>query len=174
MADSRMKIQLESNLWDLIEGCVSCCMQLGDMAWARDSLLFLFSGEYRPPIDKWAEAYHMLGIIEAALGAENAAAHSFRGALCHRPGHEATETAIDRLRKRVDDKTDIESVVVRLNIDNVLKPFRHRTLGQSPLSEAEANSIIAQFIGHIYECGSLRRYTNILRASTALIDISHL
>ena len=56
MADSRMNIQLESNLWELIEECVSCCMQLGDMTWARYTLLFLFKGAYRPPKDKLAEA----------------------------------------------------------------------------------------------------------------------
>lgn len=172
MADSRMKIQLESNLWDLIEECVSCCMQLGDMAWARDSLLFLFSGEYKPPRDKWAEAYHMLGLTEEALGAENAAAHSFLGALCHRPGHEATEIAIDRLRKRVDDKTDIESVVVRLNIDNVLKPFRHRKLGQSPFSKAKACCIIDHFIGHIHKLDAFRDYLDNPQASTGLYCVS--
>ena len=172
MADSRMNIQLESNWWDFTEECVSCCMQLGDMTWAKETLLFLFKGTYTPSMDKWAEAYHMLGLIEEGLGAENAAAHTFLRALYARPGHEATENAIDRLRQRVDGKTNIESVIVRHNIDNVLKPFRHRTPGQSPLSGAEASKIIAQFVGQIHELNASHSCTDSSEASTALIRIS--
>ena len=114
----------------------------------------------------------MLGLIEEALGAENAAAHSFLGALCARPGHEATQIAIDRLRKRVDDKTNMESVIVRLNIDNVLKPFRHQTPGQSPPSKAEASSIIAQFIGQIHKMNTFHNYLDSPQAITALYCVS--
>ena len=169
MADSRMNIQLESNWWDFIEECVSCCMQLGDLTWARETLLFLFKGTYTPSMDKWAEAYHMLGLIEERLGAGNAAAHSFLRALYARPGHEATENAINRLRERVDDKTNIESVIVRHNIDNVLKPFRHRTPGQPPLSGVEASRIIAHFVGQIHELNASHSYTDTSEASTAPI-----
>ena len=167
MADSRMKTQLESNWWDFIEECVSCCMQLGDMTWARDTLLFLFKGMYTPSMDKWAEAYHMLGLIEERLGAENAAAYSFLRALYARPGHEVTEYAINRLREQVDNKTNIESVIVRHNIDNVLKPFRHRTPGQPPLSGVEASRIIAQFVGQIHELNASHSYADTSEASTA-------
>ena len=167
LADTRMKTQLESNWWDFIEECVSCCMQLGDMTGARNTLLFLFKGTYTPSRDKWAEAYHMLGLIEERLGAENAAAHSFLRALYARPGHEATENAINRLRERVDDKTNIESVIVRHNIDNVLKPFRHRTPGQEPLSGVEVSRIIAQFVGQIHELNASHSYTDTSEASTA-------
>ena len=167
MADSRMKSQLESNWWDFIEECVSCCMQLGDLTWARETLLFLFKGTYTPSMDKWAEAYRMLGLIEERLGAENAAAYSFLRALYARPGHKATENAINQLRERVDDKTNIESVIVRHNIDNVLKPFRHRTPGQQPLSGVEASRIIAQFVGQIHELNASHSYTDTSEVSTA-------
>ena len=172
MAGSKMDIQLESNWWELIEECVSCCMQLGDMTWARKTLLFLFKGTYKAPIDKWAEAYHKLGLIEEALGAENAAAYSFLRALYARPGHEATQNAIDRLRERVDDKTNIERVIVRHNIDNVLKPFRDRTQDQSPLSGAEARRMITLCVGQIHELNTCHNYTDNSQASTALFCIS--
>lgn len=107
----------------LIGQCVLCRMQLGDMTWARKTLLFLFERTIGAPTDKWAELYHTLGVIEVSLGAENAAVHSLLRGFYARPGNKATEKAIDRLRERVDDKTNIERLIVRHNIDNVLNLF---------------------------------------------------
>ena len=118
---------------------------------AGNTLLSLFSRRYGHPTDKWAEAYHTLGEIQEALGAQNAAAYSFLRALYATPGHKATNKAVDKLRERVGDSTDFEHVIVRHNIDNVLRPFRHRTAGQAPLGEAEARSIVDQFVGQIDE-----------------------
>ena len=171
MADSRIGTQFWRNWWDFIEERVSCYMQLRDMTLARNILLSLFGTKRGGSTDKWTEAYHMLGLINEALGAENAAAYSFLRALYATPGHEATNRAIDRLRERVRDTTDIEHVVVRHNIDNVLEPFRHRTAGQAPLGEAEARSIVEQFVGRVWELDPLHDYTNDLRVSTTLSSI---
>ena len=114
-------------------------MPLGDMTWARNTLLSLFRRTYGPPTDQWAEAYHTLGPIEEALGAENAAAYSFIRAVYATPGLKA-------LRRQVDDKTAIEHVIVPHNIGNVLSPFRHPMPVQASLGEAEARRIIAQFV----------------------------
>lgn len=111
--------------------------------------------------DNWAELFYTLGLIDEARGAENAAARSFLNALESTPGHEATNKAIDQLRERVRDKTGIEHVIVRHNIDNVLEPFRHRTPGQAPLGKEEARSIVEQFVN----------YTDDLHVSTTLSSI---
>ena len=173
MADSGICTQFWKNWWDFIEERVSCYMQLGDMTLAGNILLSLFRTRGGGSTDKWAEGYHMLGLINEALGAENAAAYSFLRALYATPGHEATNQAIDRLRERVRDKTGIEHVIVRHNIDNVLKPFRHRTAGQAPFGEAEARSIAEKFVGQFYELDPWHSYTDDLDVSTALSSIIH-
>lgn len=108
----------------------------------------------------------MLGLINQALGFENAAAYSFLRALLATPGHEATNKAMDRLRERVHDKPLIDHAIIRHNIDNVLKPFRHRTAGKAPLGEAEARSIAERFVGQIWEMDPLHNYTDDLHVST--------
>ena len=168
MADSGICTQFWRNWWDFIEERVSCYMQLGDMTLAGNILLSLFKTRGGGSTDKWAEGYHMLGLINEALGAENAAAYSFLRALYATPGHEATNKAIDRLRERVRDGTSIEHVIVRHNIDNVLEPFRHRTAGQTPLGEAEARSIVEKFVGQICDLDTSHKYTDDLDVSEAL------
>ncbi|KAK0516712.1 hypothetical protein JMJ35_001315 [Cladonia borealis] len=163
--------QLWRDWWDFIKERVWCYMQLGDMTLAGDILLSLFKTSGGGSTDKWAEAYHLLGLINEVLGAENAPAYSFLRALYATPGHEATNKAIDRLRERVRDKTGIEHVIVRHNIDNVLKPFRHRTEGQAPLGEAEARSIDEKVVGHVYELDPWHNYTDDLHVNTALSSI---
>ena len=168
MANSETTEKLARYWWDLIKECVLCCWQMGNMSLAKNTLLSLFKSTYWTPTDKWAEAYHTLGAIEEALGAENAAAYSFLRALNARPGFEETNKAIDRLRERVGEKTDMEHVIVRHNIDNVLKPFRYQTPGQAPLGRVEASIISAQFVGHIHELDPFHVYTDNLHVSTAL------
>ena len=112
-------------------------MHLGDIPLAGDTPLSLFRRCGGGDTDIWAEAYYILGLVKEGWGAKNAAAYSFLRALCCTPRHEATNVAIDRLRERVYDKADIEHVIVRHNIDHVLKPFRHRMAAQASLGEAE-------------------------------------
>ncbi len=171
MSNSEAWTHLARKQWDFIKECVDCCWHLRDMTSAKTTLLSLFRRTYGPRMNDWARAYHALGVIEEALGAKNAAAYSFLRALHARPGFKETNKAIDRLRERVGDKTDIEHVIVRHNIDNVLKPFRHQTPGQTPLSEAESRRIIAQFVGQIHELDPLHSYANNLQVSTALTCI---
>ena len=161
MADSGIGTQLEENWWDFIEEEVSGCMQLGDITLGGDTPLSLFRRSGGSRTDNWAELFYTLGLIDEARGAENAAARSFLNALESTPGHEATNKAIDQLRERVRDKTGIEHVIVRHNIDNVLEPFRHRTPGQAPLGKEEARSIVEQFVD----------YTDDLHVSTTLSSI---
>ena len=142
--------RLEDYWWDLFEELVSHCMQLGVVNLAGDSPLSLFRRSGGCRTDNWAEAHYTMGLIEEARGAENSAAHEFLMALCSTPGHEATNKAVDRLRERVRDKTDIKSVIVRHNIDNVLKPFRHRTTDQAP-----PRSIVEKFVRKPHELDPL-------------------
>ena len=139
IADSEIGTRLEDNWWDLFEELVSHCVQLGVVNLAGDSPLSLCRRSGGCRTDNWAEAHYTMGLIEEARGDDNSAAHEFLMALCSKPGHEATNKAIDRLRERVRDKTDIKHVILRHNIDNVPKPFRHRTTDQALLSRAEAS-----------------------------------
>ena len=153
--------QLEDIWWHVSEERLSCAMHLEDRTLAGDTPLSLFRRCGARDTEIWADAYYMLGLIKEGRGAENAAAYSFLRALCCTPRHEATNIAIDRLRERVRDKTDIEHVIVRHNIDNVLNPFRHRMAAQAPLGEADARSIVEGFANSI----------NDLHVSTTLSSI---
>ena len=94
MANLGIDTQLVRNWWDFIEQCVLCCMQLGDMTLARNTLLPLFRGPYWQGYEE-TDAYHTLPLIGEALGDKNSVACSFLRALYPTPGFEATNKAID-------------------------------------------------------------------------------
>ena len=161
IVDSEISTQLREIWWDVFEERLTCYMHLEDIPLAGETPLSLFRRCGGGDTDIWAEAYYSLGEIKEGRGAKNAAAYSFLRALCCSPRHEETNITIDQLRERVRHKTDIEHVIVRHNIDNVLNPFRQRMAAQAPLGEAEARSILEGFVNSI----------NDLHVSTTLFGI---
>ena len=144
---------------------ISCCLKLGRTDDLRDEVRQMFKccpPGNRSPVQQsyWnraADAHCAMGnayIIDRAL---NSAAYSLLQALLTAPGHFEADRTIKNLEERVKSSLKPEEMMVRLNIECVLKKVQHRKHDCGDLTEDAKKEFVGDFRATHREIQSILR-----------------
>lgn len=101
-------------------------------------------------------------------GGFSSALHAFFQAICREPGHEKADAEIDTIEAKVQGSTDPHDIIIRYNLDYVVKPVRHQPKG-SPAMEADTLAkYVKRFVATV---GSVQFMCDEMRESHAY-DVS--
>lgn len=118
----------------------TCCLKLGKTGDVRHTIRQMFRETSWSSQDRihhkilWhriADGHCAIGKAYEIDGTLNCAAYSFLHALLEAPGHTEADRAVDRLEQRLKSSSKPDDVMARLNIDTVLKEFRHQPPSRS-------------------------------------------
>lgn len=154
---------------------ISCCLKTGRTGDLHHQIRRMFrrcSPNHRTAAqqtgywDRLADAHYAIGMAYVIDEALNSATYSFLQALLTTPGHVKTDKAIDELEQRVMHSTDPEDVMVKLNIESVLKGVRHQVSDQQRLTQNQAHELVSGFRA------TYRSIQYLLDSEYSVVDLS--
>ena len=170
--------ELEVKMIGMRWNYISCCLELGTTNDLRYQIRQMF--KYCPPgrrtpaqqqglWDRVADAHCAIGKAYVIDGALNSAVYSLLQALLTAPGHVEADRAIDNLEERVKSSLKPEEVMVRLNIEGVLKEVRHREPNCGRLTADAEKYLVGGFIATYRETQRIPRDASETRVSSKRI-----
>ena len=168
---------LEDKMVDMQWKFILCCLEAGQTGDARYQVREMFprdSSMHTPAQQdayqrREADAHCANGKAYEIDGALNSAVYSFLQAVLCAPGHVEADEAIDHLEKRVNSSASPEDLMAKLNIEVVLKRFRHQGSGREPLTKVEAKAVARGFTATVDEVENFlynERNFNVSRIQT--------
>ena len=157
MSSTRARIieqcPLEDKMIDMQWKFISCCLEAGKTGDVRHQFREMFprySSMHTPAQQeayqrREADAHCANGKAYEIDGVPNSAVYSYLQALMCAPGHVEADEAIDHLEERVKSSASPEDLMAKLNIEVVLKKFRHQGAGRDPLTKVEAKAVARGF-----------------------------
>ena len=150
---------LEGIMIDMQWKHILCCLEAGKTGDVRHQFREMFprdSSMHTPAQQdayqrREADAHCANGKAYEIDGAPNSAIYSYLQALMCAPGHAEADEAIDHLEERVKSSASPEDLMAKLNIEVVLKKFRHQGSGHDPLTKVEAKAVARGFIATVDE-----------------------
>ena len=168
---------LEEKMIDMQWKFIFCCLeagQTGDLRYQVRKMFPRHSGMHTPAQQdayqrREADAHCANGKAYEIDGAPNSAVYSFLQAMMCAPGHVEADEAIDHLEERVKFSSSPEDLMAKLNIEVVLKRFRHQGSGCDPLTKVEAKAVNRGFTATVHQVESYlhnERHFNVSRTQT--------
>ena len=150
---------LEEKMIDMQWKFISCCLeagQTGDVRYQVREMFPRYSSMHTPAQKdayqrREADAHCVNGKAYEMDGALNSAVYSFLQAVMCAPGHVEADEAIDDLEERVKSSSSPEDLMAKLNIEIVLKEFRHQGSGRDPLTKVEAKAVARGFTATVHQ-----------------------
>ena len=144
---------LEARMIDMQWNFISCCLEAGktgDVRYQFREMFPRYSSMHTPAQQeayqrREADAHYVNGKAYEIDGAPNSAVYSYLQALMCAPGHVGADEAIDRLEQRLKSSASTEELMAKLNIEVVLKQFRHQGPGRDPVTKVEAKAVSRGF-----------------------------
>ena len=168
---------LEEKMIDMQWQFIHCCLeagQTGDLRYQICEMFPRYSSMHTPAQQdayqrRKADAHCANGKAYEIDGAPNSAVYSFLQAMMCAPGHVEADEAIDHLEERVKSSSSPEDLMAKLNIEVVLKKFRHQGSGCDPLTKVEAKAVNRGFTATVHQVESYlhnERNFNVSRIQT--------
>ena len=162
--NEKKRHELQTQMINMQWEYVSCCLKLGRTGELYDEIREMFQywspekrtvAEQQGYWDRVADAHCAIAKAYVIDGALNSALYSFLQALLTAPGHIEADRAIDSLEERVKSSSKPEDVMVRLNIECVMREVRHREPVFGRLTKDEAKNLVGGFIATYKEIQSI-------------------
>ena len=156
---------LEGKMIDMQWKHIFCCLEVGRTGDVQYQVRQMFPRYHtmQTPAQqdayqrRVADAHYAIGKAYEINGALNSAIYSFLQAIMSAPGHVEADEAIDHLEERVKSSSCPKDVMAKLNIEVVLKKFRHQGPGCDPLTEVEAKAVARGFTATVHQIANLLR-----------------
>ena len=150
---------LEGIMIDMQWKFIFCCLEAGKTGDVRYQFREMFPdyGSMHTPAQQEAyqsrevDAHCANGKAYEIDGVPNSAVYSYLQALMCAPGHVEADEAIDHLEERVKSSASPEDIMAKLNIEIVLKKFRHQGSGCDPLTKVAAKAVSRGFIAPAHQ-----------------------
>ena len=150
---------LEGIMIDMQWKFISCCLEAGktgDVRYQFRELFPPYSAIHTPAQQdayqrREADAHCANGKAYEIDGVPNSAVYSYLQALMRAPGHVEADEAIDHLEERVKSSASPEDLMAKVNIEVVLKKFRHQGPGCDPLTKVEAKEVARGFTATVHQ-----------------------
>ena len=150
---------LEGIMIDMQWKHILCCLEVGKTGDVRYQFREMFPryGSMHTPAQqdayqrREADAHCANGKAYEIDGVPNSAVYSYLQALMCAPGHVEADEAVDHLEERVKSSASPEDLMAKLNIEVVLKKFRHQGSGCDPLTKVEAKEVARGFTATLHQ-----------------------